>query len=94
MTRDFEQSRFAFESRWDEDREWMDIGFRSLESQTVRLEELETELDFAAGEQLRLEVSTKFRRGGIEAELAAAGLRPSGWWTDHAGDFALALATV
>jgi L-histidine N-alpha-methyltransferase len=91
---DFEQSRFAFEARWDADREWMDIGFRSRAAQTVRLEELETELAFAAGEQLRFEVSTKFRREGIEAELIEAGLRPSGWWTDHAEGFALTLATV
>jgi L-histidine Nalpha-methyltransferase len=91
---DFEQSRFAFESRWDADREWMDIGFRSRDAQTVRIEELETELEFAAGEQLRFEVSTKFRRDGVEAELVAAGLSPSGWWTDHAGGFALSLATV
>ena len=68
---DFEQSRFVFESRWDADREWMDIGFRSRDAQTVRIEELETELEFAAGEQLRFEVSTKFRRDGIEPELVA-----------------------
>jgi len=91
---DFEQSRFAFEARWDADRDWMDIGFRSREAQTVRLEELETELEFARGEQLRFEVSTKFRRDGIEAELVAAGLRPSAWWTDHASRFALVLAAV
>jgi L-histidine Nalpha-methyltransferase len=91
---DFEQSRFAFESRWDADREWMDIGFRSRDAQAVRIEELETELAFAAGEQLRFEVSTKFRRDRIEAELVAAGLRPTGWWTDHAGGFALVLATA
>ena len=91
---DFEQSRFAFEARWDAGREWMDIGFRSREAHTDRIEVLEIELAFAAGEQLRLEVSTKFRRDRIEAELIAAGLRPSGWWTDHVGGFALLLATA
>ena len=91
---DFEQSRFAFEARWDPDHEWMDIGFRSREAHTVRLEELETELAFAPDDWLRFEVSTKFRRNGIETELLAAGLRPSGWWTDHTEGFALTLATV
>ena len=89
---DFEQSRFGFEAFWDAGREWMDIGFRSLEAQTVRIEELETAVPFAAGERLRFEVSTKFRREVIEAELVAAGLRPSTWWTDPAGRFALLLA--
>jgi L-histidine Nalpha-methyltransferase len=88
----FEQGRFSFEARWDPDREWMDIGFRSLDAQTVRLAELEVELAFVAGEWLRFEVSTKFRRDGIEAELAAAGLTTCAWWTDEAGDFALLLA--
>ena len=89
---DFEQSRFAFDAFWDAGREWMDIGFRSLETQTVRLEELEIALAFAAGERLRFEISTKFRRDGIEAELVAAGVRPSTWWTDSASRFALLLA--
>jgi L-histidine N-alpha-methyltransferase len=90
---DFEQDRFAFESRWDPDREWMDIGFRARVAHRVRIEELEIELPFATGEQLRVEVSTKFRRERVEAELAAAGLTTAGWWTDEAGDFALLLAT-
>jgi L-histidine N-alpha-methyltransferase len=89
----FEQSTFAFESCWDADHEWMDIGFRAREAQTVRIDELEIELAFAADEQLRFEVSTKFRRDGVEAELTAAGLRPSTWWTDRARRFALVLAT-
>ena len=47
---------------------------------------------FAAGEELRTEISAKFRREGIEAELAAAGLRTRAFWTDPAGDFGLLLA--
>ncbi len=34
------------------------------------------------GEQLRIEVSAKFRRERIERELDAAGLRLDAWWTD------------
>ena len=59
----------------------------------MRVAELEVEFELAEGERLRLEVSTKFRRDGIEAELADAGLRPTGWWTDEASRFALLLAT-
>ena len=71
----------------------MDIGFRALKAHTVRVAELEVEFEFAEGERLRVEVSSKFRRDGIEAELAEAGLRPTGWWTDKASRFALLLAT-
>jgi L-histidine N-alpha-methyltransferase len=41
---------------------------------------------------MRTEISAKFRRAGVEAELAAAGLELAHWWTDPAGDFALSLA--
>lgn len=90
---DFAQERFAFDAHWDAEREWMDIGFRAVEAHTVRVEELEVEFPLAEGEHLRVEISTKFRRDGIEAELADAGLRPTGWWTDEASRFALLLAT-
>ena len=41
---------------------------------------------------MRTEISAKFRRAGVEAELADAGLRLERWMTDPAGDFALSLA--
>jgi L-histidine Nalpha-methyltransferase len=49
-------------------------------------------VSFAAGEDLRTEISAKFRRAGIEAELAAAGMRMVRFWTDPGGDFGLTLA--
>jgi len=49
---------------------------------------------FEAGEQMRTEISAKFRRAGVEAELAAAGFEPARFWTDRAGDFALSLSLV
>jgi L-histidine N-alpha-methyltransferase len=41
---------------------------------------------------MRTEVSAKFTRARVEAELGAAGMRLVEWWTDPAGDFALSLA--
>ena len=41
---------------------------------------------------MRTEISAKFRRDGVEAELHAAGFEVERWWTDAAGDFALSLA--
>ena len=49
-------------------------------------------VSFAAGEEMRTEISAKFRREKIEAELAAAGLQTLRFWTDPAGDFGLTLA--
>ena len=53
---------------------------------------LDLDVGFAAGEQLRTEISTKFRRAGVTAELAAAGLEVTHWWTDPQDDFALSLS--
>jgi L-histidine N-alpha-methyltransferase len=50
------------------------------------------EVSFARGEPLRTEVSCKFRRAQVEAELRAAGLELLRWWTDPGGDFALSLS--
>ena len=70
----------------------MEMFVRSLERQTVTLGGLGLSVEFEAGERLRTEISTKFTREGIAAELAAAGLGIAAWWTDEAGDFALCLA--
>ena len=48
--------------------------------------------EFAEGEEMRTEVSTKFRREGIERELEAAGLELRHFWSDEGGDFGLFLA--
>ena len=58
------------------------------------LRELGLNVEFAAGEEMRTEISAKFRREGVERELAAAGFQLTEWWTDPAGDFALSLSFV
>lgn len=89
---DFDQERLAFEAFWDAEHEWMDIGFRARLPHTVTLEELEIEVPLAEDERLRFEVSSKFRREGLERELAEVGLRLDAWWS--AGrEFALLLAS-
>jgi L-histidine N-alpha-methyltransferase len=89
----FEQRRFAYEARWDPERDWMDIGLRALEAHAVSVRALELEVPFAEGEWLRLEISAKFRREQIEREGQQVGLELERWWTDPAGDFAVALLT-
>jgi L-histidine N-alpha-methyltransferase len=87
----FDQQRFGYEARWDPEREWMDIGLRARQAHTVSLHGLELDVAFEAGELLRVEISSKFRREQLELEAGQAGLRVESWWTDRAGDFAVAL---
>jgi L-histidine N-alpha-methyltransferase len=58
----------------------------------VRVDDLGLSVSFAAGEEMRTEISAKFRQAGVAAELVSAGLEPVQFWTDAAGDFALTLA--
>jgi L-histidine N-alpha-methyltransferase len=60
----------------------------------VKVPALDLAVDFAAGEELRTEVSAKFRREGVKAELATAGLNLTHWWTDAEGRFALSLSVA
>jgi L-histidine N-alpha-methyltransferase len=72
----------------------MDIRLRSLADQTVRLDGLDLTVHFAAGEEMRTEISAKFTRERLESIYREAGLRPDGWFTDAAEDYALSLASV
>jgi L-histidine N-alpha-methyltransferase len=69
----------------------MDIGLRALQAHTVSIPRLELDVAFEEGEPLRVEISSKFRHEQFELEAARARLRVESWWTDPAGDFALAL---
>jgi L-histidine Nalpha-methyltransferase len=89
---DFNLDDFDHVAVWDTEREWIEMRLRSRQEQTVRVAALGLAVHFARGEELRTEISAKFRPEGVERELASAGLRISHWWTDPAGDFALSLS--
>lgn len=63
---------------WDETNEWIKMRLRSTHEQRIRIGNLDLEVSFAAGEDLRPEVSAKCRPDNVRAELATAGLRPFG----------------
>jgi L-histidine N-alpha-methyltransferase len=89
---DFDPDAFDHVARWDPEAERIEMLLRSRRAQRVALPALGLEVAFAAGEELRTETSAKFRREGLAAELALAGFDLERWWTDGAGDFAVALA--
>jgi len=88
----FDPEAYTHVARWNTHAEWIEMCLRADVAQHVRIERIDLDVQFAAGEELRTEVSTKFRREGITNELEAAGLELTDWWTDDAGDFALSLA--
>ncbi|WP_327173218.1 L-histidine N(alpha)-methyltransferase [Streptomyces sp. NBC_01336] len=91
---DFAPDDFEHVARWNPRQEWIEMRLRARRALTVKIPELDLLVPFEDGEEMRTEVSAKFRKDGVRGELAAAGLRLSQWWTDSAGRFALSLATV
>ncbi|MET8329416.1 L-histidine N(alpha)-methyltransferase [Streptomyces sp. NPDC005181] len=91
---DFDPADFDHVALWDRRQEWIEMRLRARRALTVKIPGLDLVVPFEAGEELRTEVSAKFRKEGIRGELAVAGLRLTQWWTDSADRFALSLATA
>jgi L-histidine Nalpha-methyltransferase len=91
---DFDPLAFSYIPFWDPHMERMDLRLRSEVPQRVRIPRVDLVLDLAAGEEIRVEISTKFHVSGVGGELESAGLEVRRVWTDDQGDFALTLATL
>jgi L-histidine N-alpha-methyltransferase len=89
---DFDPDGFEHVALFDAEREWIEMRLRALRTATVTIPALNLEVSFAAGEEVRTEISAKFTRERLEGDYAAAGLRLTDWWTDADGLFALSLA--
>jgi L-histidine N-alpha-methyltransferase len=89
---DFDLDAFDHVAVWDANREWIEMRLRAASAQQVRVGDLGLTVLFAAGEEMRTEVSAKFREAGVRAELTAADLAMRSWWTDEGGQFGLSLA--
>ena len=89
---DFDVSAFEHVAVWDAEREWIEMRLRALRSLDVHVRRLGLTVHFANREEVRTEISAKFTRARLEADLAAAGLRLHEYLTDPEDLFALTLA--
>jgi L-histidine Nalpha-methyltransferase len=89
---DFAPEDFRHVALWDAEQEWIEMRLRATHPLSVKIRELDLVVPFENDEDLRTEVSAKFRPEGIRAELARAGLSLERWWTDPAERYALSLA--
>lgn len=90
---DFDLDGFAYIPFWDAHMERMDLRLRAEMPQRVTIPGADLTLDLASGEEIRVEISTKFRLDLLAEELEAAGLTVTETWTDDQDDFAVTLAT-
>ncbi len=88
---DLDPADFDHVAVWDAEQAWIEMRLRARREVIAHVRALGLEVRFAAGEELRTEVSAKTTQARAEAELRAAGLLPLRWWTD--GDVALSLST-
>jgi L-histidine N-alpha-methyltransferase len=89
---DFTPEAFAHVAFFDRRHEWIEMRLRALRPCSVWIEDLGLRVEFAAGEELRTEISAKFTRARLEADLRSAGLALEHWFTDPGELFALSLA--
>jgi dimethylhistidine N-methyltransferase len=89
---DFEPDAFDHVAVWNTDDERIEMRLRSRTAHTVKIRDLDLTAEFAPGEQLRTEISCKFRRETLTAELKEGGFTVRHWWTDPQSRFALLLA--
>jgi L-histidine N-alpha-methyltransferase len=92
LSSDFDVAAFDHVARWDAEEEWMEMRLRASRPMRVTIPGVDLTVDFGAGEEIRTEVSTKFREERVSAELAEAGFELTNWWTDAAARFAVSLS--
>nr|MDT0657751.1 L-histidine N(alpha)-methyltransferase [Micromonospora sp. DSM 115978] len=91
---DFDPAGFDHVAVWDARRRWIEMRLRARRAMRVRIRALDIEVPFAEGEQMRTEISAKFRPDDLRAELSAAGFAVRATWTDPDRLFSVTLAQV
>lgn len=88
---DFDVGNFEYVPLWDAREHRVDMRLRACDPEVAHIGALDLDVHVDAGEELRVEISTKFDVAEVRNELADAGFGDTEFLTDTAGDFALAL---
>jgi L-histidine Nalpha-methyltransferase len=89
---DFDPLDFDHVATFDPENEWIEMRLRSRRAHTTYVRALDLPVRFAAGEDLRTEISAKFTPERVRDDLSAAGLELVRWLTDPDELFALTLS--
>ena len=84
---DFAPDSFDHIAFFDRQHEWVEMRLRATRHCSVLIGDLDLRVEFAAGEELRTEISAKFTPQRLRADLEAAGLELERWFTDEDGLF-------
>jgi L-histidine N-alpha-methyltransferase len=89
---DCEVMAFDHVAVWMPQEEWIEMRLRATKPMLVRLPGVGLDVRFDEGEELRTEISAKFRLEGVARELESAGFSLAGQWTDSQNRYAMTLA--
>jgi L-histidine N-alpha-methyltransferase len=92
LAADFPVDAFEHVAFFDARHEWIEMRLRATRPCSVWIAALNLRVEFAAGEELRTEISAKFTPRRLEADLRAAGMELEELLTDDEELFSLALA--
>ena len=82
---------FDYVPFWDGREERIDMRLRACEPERARIEALDLDVELEPGEELRIEISTKFSQDKLLADLADVGFAEGAFFTDASADFGVAL---
>lgn len=88
---DADPDDFDHLARWDPHRRWIEMRLRARRDLRLHFRDLDLTVALRRGEDIRTEISAKFDRDTLRAELRSAGFVDAGWWTDSRNWFSLSL---
>jgi L-histidine N-alpha-methyltransferase len=92
LAADFDVAAFEHVARWDYEEEWIEMRLRATRAVAAHVPVVGLTVSFVEGEEMRTEVSAKFRPDRVTAELADVGFSMEHWWTDSESRFGVSLS--
>jgi len=94
LNAEFDIDRFTHYACFNPNESRIEMYLVSMGSQRIRIGELDATLEFADGDHILTEVSRKYTRAGLEAELVEAGFEIETHYEAAKQGFSLVLATA
>jgi L-histidine N-alpha-methyltransferase len=88
---DFVPDFFEHVAFFDRRNEWIEMRLRATRPCSVLIGDLDLRVEFAAGEEIRTEISAKFTEARVASDFESVGLELERFYTDADGLFALSL---
>jgi L-histidine Nalpha-methyltransferase len=91
LAADFDLELFEHVAFYHRRHQWIEMRLRAVDHCTVNLRAIDLQVAFAAREEMRTELSVKFTRERLQADLRSAGLELDSFHTDPKELFAVSL---